>query len=190
VAGAFALALVCPSIAAEMTAFQLVKEGNRYIGEQAKDRVVQIRSDKSVGTLEPTIWYVVYYDPTASLKATEVKFGAGRMLSVKRPMRLLEPISGDNDPLDRDKMKIDSDAAIKAALAEPLLKNLQIVATELELKRGGDLTPENKSSPVWRVELWAKKLSNPAKQANLGEIWLSAEDAKVLKTDINLKRVD
>ncbi|HTL17277.1 MAG TPA: hypothetical protein VL793_08570, partial [Patescibacteria group bacterium] len=43
----------------EPTAFELIKEGNRYVGEQAKDRIVQIRSEKSVGTMTPNIWYVV-----------------------------------------------------------------------------------------------------------------------------------
>src|SRR5437762_142236 len=71
-----------------MTAFQLIKEGNRYVGEESKDRVVQIRSEKSVGGLAPIIWHIVYYDPDASLKATEVIFGAGKKLSVKRPFRL------------------------------------------------------------------------------------------------------
>src|SRR5438874_13399560 len=89
--------------AAEVTAFDLIKEANRYVGEQAKDKVVQIRSEKSVGSLTPNIWYVVLYDPTATLKAQEVKFGAGKMLSVKRPMRLLEPVTGGDTPLDRSK---------------------------------------------------------------------------------------
>src|SRR5689334_1272576 len=66
--------------AAEPTALQLAKEGNRYIGEQSKDKVVQIRSEKSIGSLVPNIWFVVYYDPTATFKAVEVKFGGGKML--------------------------------------------------------------------------------------------------------------
>src|SRR6266516_6790049 len=93
---------------AEATAFEFAKEGNRFVGEQSKDRIVQIRSEKSVGSLTPNIWYVVFYDPTASLKATEVKFGAGKMLTVKRPMRLLEPVTGGDLPLDREKLKVDS----------------------------------------------------------------------------------
>src|SRR5688572_15169265 len=80
--------------AGEPTAFDLIKEANRYVGEQAKDKVVQVRSEKSLGGLVPTIWYVVLYDPTASMKAVQVKFGAGKMLDVKRPMRLLEPVTG------------------------------------------------------------------------------------------------
>ena len=39
----------------EMTAFELIKEGNRYVGEESKDKVVQIRSEKSVGSLTPII---------------------------------------------------------------------------------------------------------------------------------------
>ena len=38
------------------TALQLIKEGNRFIGEQSKDKVQQIRSDKSIAGLTPSIW--------------------------------------------------------------------------------------------------------------------------------------
>src|SRR6266436_8249015 len=111
---------------AEATAFDLAKEGNRYVGEQSKDRIVQIRSEKSVGGLSPNIWHVVFYDPTATLKAVEVKFGAGKMLDVKRPIRLLEPVTGGDTPLDKARLKIDSDQAIKTALKEPLLQNIKV----------------------------------------------------------------
>src|SRR5215471_13771264 len=124
--------------AAELTAFELVKEANRYVGEQAKDKVVQIRSEKSVGRPTPNIWYIVLYDPTATLKAQEIKFSAGKMISVKRPMRLLEPITGGDLPMDRSKLKINSDQATKVAVNEPLLKDLKITATQLKLERLGE----------------------------------------------------
>src|SRR5947209_15903764 len=117
---------------AEATAFELAKEGNRYVGEQSKDRIVQIRSEKSVGGLSPNIWYVVFYDPTATLKAVEVRFGAGKMLDVKRPMRLLEPVTGGDVPLDKAKLKVDSDRAVKTAPKEPLLENIKVTATQLK----------------------------------------------------------
>ena len=47
-------------VAAELTAFELIKEANRYVGEDAKDKVVQIRSEKSVASLTPDIWWVVF----------------------------------------------------------------------------------------------------------------------------------
>jgi hypothetical protein len=186
------VAVALASNAAEPTAFELIKEGNRYVGEQSKDKIVQIRSEKSVGTLTPNIWYVVFYDPTASLKATEVKFGAGKMLSVKRPMRLLEPVTGGDLPLDREKLKIDSDQAVKAALNEPLLQNIKVTATRLQLNRIGEgvLGQGGMVEAVWKVRLWAAKLRNPNKNADIGEVWVSAIDGKVVKNDLRIDRVD
>jgi hypothetical protein len=176
----------------EPTAFDLVKEANRYVGEQSKDKVVQIRSEKSVGSLTPSIWYVVLYDPTATLKAQEVKFGAGKMLSVKRPMRLLEPVTGGDAPLDRSKLKVDSDEAIKTALKEPLLKDLKMTATQLKLERVGEgvLGNSGTGEAVWKVKLWAAKLRLPQKDADVGEVWISASDGKVVKNDLHINSVD
>lgn len=176
----------------DATALSLISEGNRYVGEQAKDKVVQIRSEKSVGSLSPIIWYVVFYDPTASLKAVEVKFGAGKMLSVKRPMRLLEPVTGGDLPLDRSKIKIDSPQAIAIAQKEPLLQNLKLTATRLTLDRVGEgvLGQGGTGQGVWKVRLWAAKLRNPQKDADIGEVWISATDGQVVKNDLRINRVD
>ncbi len=181
---AIAVSATSNLLAASPTAYDLIKEGNRYVGEQAKDKVVQIRSEKSIGGLEPSIWYVVYYDPTATFKSVEVKFAAGKMLDVKRPFRLLEPVTGGHRPLEYDKLKIDSDKAIKGALAEPILDKLKIEAVSAKLERW-DL-----DVPVWKVRVWAAKLRKPTEQANLGEIIVSAEDGKVLKADVHINRVD
>lgn len=175
----------------EKTAFDLVKEGNRFVGEQAKDKIVQVRSDKSVGSLTPTVWYVVYYDNTATLKAVEVKFGAGEMLKVKRPMRLLEPVTGGDEALDRAKLKIDSDEAAKIALKEPLLQNLKVTATQLKLERVRDtVLGESGGQAAWKVKLWASKLRNPNRDADIGEVWVAASDGKVVKNDLHIDRVD
>jgi hypothetical protein len=90
---AMTFAVVQAALAADPTAFELIKLGDQYVGSQSQDKVVQIRSEKSVGTLTPNIWYVVYYDPDATLKAVEVKFGAGQKLDVSHPLRLLEPVT-------------------------------------------------------------------------------------------------
>jgi hypothetical protein len=178
--------------AGEPTAFELIKEANRYVGEPAKDRVVQIRSEKSIGTLTPNIWWVVLYDPDATMKATEVKFGAGKKLDVKRPFRLLEPAVGADKQMDRDKLKIDSDAAIKKAIEEPLLKDLKILATQLKLEQSNDTIAGtgNTGQGIWKVRLWAAKLRDPSRDADIGEVWLSALDGKVVKTDLHINRVD
>lgn len=174
--------------AGEPTAFQLIKLGNDYVGKDARDKVVQIRSEKSIGSLTPTIWFVVYYDADASLKATEVKFEAGKKADVKRPLRVLEFVKADK-VFDKAKLKVDSDAAIKTAAAEPLLKNLTLKATQLWLDSNMkfDLSVE---APVWKVRLYAAKLKNPNDNADVGDVYISAVDGKVLKSDLHINRVD
>src|SRR5215213_5382272 len=122
--------MMSAATAAEKTAFELAKEADKHVGEDAKGKVVQIRSEKSIGSLTPNIWYVVLYDPDATAKATEVKFGAGQNLSVKRPARVLELGFKDHLPLDKDKLKVDSDEAIKTATTEPMVKNLKLTASK------------------------------------------------------------
>lgn len=193
VAVAWAVLGLAPAVcSADMTAFDLIKEGNRYVGEQSKDKVVQIRSEKSIGAITPNIWYVVYYDPTATLKAVEVKFGGGKMMDVKRPMRLLEPVTGGDAPLDRSKLKVDSDKAIAIALKEPLLEKIKVLATQLKLERVGEgvFGQSGPGDPVWKVKLWAAKVRNPTRQEDIGEVWVSANDGKVLKSDLHISRLD
>ena len=167
----------------DATAFALIKEGNRYIGEQAQDRVVQIRSERSVGNLSPKVWYVVYHDPTARMKAVEVKFAAGRMVDVNRPFRLVERMSDSSKPLDKAKLKIDSDEAIRIALKEPMLEDVKVKSVEARLDA-------NDFGPVWKLKLWAEKLTKSTETANVGTVTLSAEDGKVVESDIKLGRLD
>jgi hypothetical protein len=182
-AGLCAGLLARTAVAEDLTAFQLIKEGNRHVGEDAKDKVTQIRSEKSIGSLTPTIWYVVYYDPDATAKATEVKFGAGRKLEVKRPARILELAGKTHTALPKDKLKTDSDKALETATKDPLLKNLKLTATRLTLERWDDMV-------VWKVRLWAAKLRNPNQDADIGEVFIAAEDGKVVRSDLHINRVD
>ena len=169
--------------AAEITAFELIKEGNRHVGEVAKDKVVQVRSEKSLGTMTPNIWFVVYYDVDATAKATEVKFGAGQKLAVKRPARIFELAGKAHLPMPREKLKVDSDKALDIAAKDPLLKNLKLLASRMTLEAW-------EGAPTWKVRLWAAKLRNPTKDADLGEVFISADDGKVVKNDLHIERVD
>ena len=170
------------AFASEPTALELIKQGNDYVGKDARDKVVQVRSEKSVGTLTPNIWYVVYYDVDATFKASEVKFGAGKKLAMTRPMRMLEMPNADK-LLDPKKLKTDSDKAIKIATADPLLDKLTIRATQLWLD-------SSNNGPVWKVRLWATKLRNPNDMADIGDVYISAEDGEVTRRDLHINRVD
>jgi hypothetical protein len=180
---AMTFAVARAALAADSTAFELVKMGDQYVGVQSKDKVVQIRSEKSIASLTPDIWYVVYYDPDATFRAVEVKFGAGQKLDVGRPWRMLESASSDKDAFDRAKLRIDSDKALKIAASQPLLEHLTLKATQFWLQH-------DKSDPVWRVRLWAAKLANPNDNADVGEVFISATDGSVIKTDLHPNSVD
>jgi hypothetical protein len=171
------------ALAAGPTAFELVKLGDQYVGVQSKDKVVQIRSERSLGSLTPDIWYVVYYDPDATFKAVQVKFGAGQKMDVSHPGRLLELMGDNADPLDATKLKIDSDQAIKIATAQPLLKNLTLKAVQLKLDHGD-------TGPQWRVNLWAAKMKNPDDKVDIGVIVLSSADGSIIKADLHPNRVE
>jgi hypothetical protein len=43
---------------------------------------------------------------------------------------------------------------------------------------------------VWKVKLWATKLRQPQKDADIGEVWISASDGKVVKNDLHINSVD
>jgi len=166
------------------SAFTLAKEGNRYIGEQAKDKVVQIRSERSSGGINPNVWYVVYHDDTAALKATEVKFKDGKMVDVKRPLRLLQATGHKSDPLPKEKLKIDSDEALKIASKQSALENVKLTSTEMRLERGpGD-------DPVWKTRLWASGSKDPGHETSIGDITISAVDGKVVEADVKPEKVN
>jgi hypothetical protein len=169
--------------AADFTAYQLAKLGDQYVGIQSKDKIVQIRSEKSIASLTPDIWHVVYYDPDAFFRAVEVKFGAGQKMDVSRPGRVIEKFTDDKKTLDSAKLIIDSDQAIKIATAQPLLKNLTLKATQLWLEHGD-------SGPQWRVKLWAAQLKNPNDDADIGIVIISSADGSVIKTDLHPDSVD
>ncbi len=182
-AAVLSLALVRNAPAAEPTAFELVKLGDQYLGIQSKGKVVQIHSEKSIATLTPNIWHIVYFDPDATFRAVEVKFGAGQKLEVSHPGRVLEMFTDERQVLDAKKLKIDSDQALRIAAAQPLLKHLTVKATQLRLERGD-------AGPQWRVKFWAARLRNPNEDTYIGSVILSSVDGAVFKADLHPNRVD
>jgi hypothetical protein len=177
------LAMASHAMARDLTAFELVKAGDPYVGVQSKDKVLQIRSEKSIASLTPDMWHVVYYDPTIGMKSMEVTFGGGKELQVSHPSHPFQMPFHDRDILDNSKLKIDSDDVLKKATSQPLLKNLTLKASQLTLDHS-DL------GPVWKIRLWAAKLNNPDKQVDIGMITFSATDGSIVKSDLRPDRVD
>ena len=169
--------------AGETSAYDLIRSGDQFVGVQSKDKVVQIRSEKSIGSLVPNIWYIVYYDPDATFKSVEVKFGAGEKLDVTHPWRVLELAGDDHSVLDASKLRVDSDRAIRIATSQPLLENLKLSATQLWLDHGDN-------GPQWRVKIWALRVKNSQEDADVGVVILSAADGSIVKIDLHPNSAD
>jgi len=43
---------------------------------------------------------------------------------------------------------------------------------------------------VWKIKLWAIKLREATRDADIGEVWVSATDGKVVKSDLRINRLD
>lgn len=172
------LGLAAASLAlAQPTALGLAKKGNDYIGMQSRDKVLRIYSDKSVGTLEPNVWHVVYYDPDVFQKSVDVKFGAGQEMGVSHPMAFQLPAKAD-DVMDQSKVTVDSNHALRIAESQPLLKGLTLRSSKMTLSK-------TDNGPTWKVELWAAKVSDPTKTAGIGNIQISAADGSIIKSDLH-----
>jgi hypothetical protein len=184
-AAALAMSVASWAAAGDLTAFALVKEGNQYVGDLSKDQVVQIHSEKSIASLTPDIWYIDYYDAAATFKAVEVKFGGGQKMKVSHPWRILEPVTGGDKVLDKSKLLVDSNRALKIAASQPLLKNLTLKASQLWL-----LHRDADPGPVWKVKLWAAKLSHPNEEADIGVVFILASDGSIVKTDLHPNSVE
>ncbi len=180
VAGGLAGAAWLRANAAEPTAFQLIKAGNQFVGEPSKNKVLEIYSDKSLVGLTPGVWYVDYFDPDAKSKLVEVKFGAGQKMDVKQPLKLFGSGKEDN-VFELKKLKTDSDAALRIATSLELLKPLTLKNTQMWLSRGED-------GVVWKVRIWAAKLNNPKATAEIGDVYISPENGKVIRADLNVDR--
>jgi hypothetical protein len=178
ITGAIALAVTHLALADDSTAFNLMKSGDQYVGDQSKDKVVQIRSEKSVGSVAPNIWYVVYYDPDAALKAVQVKFGGGSEMEVTHPGRILEMASDQHKPFDMDLLKLDSDRAIQIATTQPVLQGIYVTSSQLSLDHG-------ELGPVWTVHLWASRTKNSDDNVDIGTITISATDGSIVSNDLH-----
>jgi hypothetical protein len=168
--------------AAQMTAFALAREGDKVIPPQAKDRITQIHSEKSTGSLAPDVWHIDYFDPTAAFKTTEVTFVAGKVTEVTRPKHLFDAVTGAKQ-LDWKKLKINSDRALAIALKEPLLKKLHLRATQFWLER-------TVIGSTWKIRFWAARLGEPEQTVQIGDLYLSSKTGEILKTDLHTQSAD
>lgn len=163
---------------ADPTALQLVKKGDQYVGVQSKDQILQIWAEKSAASVEPNIWHVVYYDPSASGHNTDVKFGAGEEMGISHPMHPFFSGPKLRDVIDLSKVHVDSDRALQIASEQPLLKGLKLRYSQMKLAYTDD-------GVTWTIELWSARVNDSTKDAGVGTMVLSANNGEVLKADLH-----
>jgi hypothetical protein len=73
-----------------------------------------------------------------------------------------------------------------------LLENLKITSAELKLERVGEgvLERGGAGEPIWKIKFWAAKIKDPTRDQDIGEVWLSANDGKMTKTDLHIDRLN
>ena len=180
-----ALALAASShglFAAGMTAFDLVKEGDKVVPLEAKGKITQIRSEKSAGSLMPDVWHIDYYNPTAAFKALEVTFVAGKVTEITRPKHFLDAFSG-NKQMEHRKLKTNSDRALAIALKEPALKGLHLRAAQFLLERSG-------TGPLWTLQFWAARKGDPAQTIPVGDLTISCLTGQIIKTRLHTQNAE
>ena len=175
--------MVWTSRAAETTAFDLLKESNQHVAADVKDKVLQIRSEKSAEGLTPTTWLILYYDTHARTRETELKFENGKMQKQRRPFRLFARSGVASNILDKAKLKIDSDVALKTAEKDRLLEKLKLTHSQMTLEQWED-------AAVWKITFWADKAREAGKTAEVGKVFVNAEDGKIVLRDLHVERVE
>jgi hypothetical protein len=168
--------------AASPTAFALVKEGNKYVAPEGKNRITQIFSEKSDKSLVPNVWYIDYLDPKASFRTTEIKFVDGKMASIKEPKRWYDALNGSRQ-LDWKKLKVDSNGALSIAQKEPMLKNQGVRAVQFTLAR----TP---TGSMWKIHFWTAKVGNPSETVDAGELEISTKNGAILNNGLHTEHVN
>src|SRR5204863_7842913 len=111
------------------------------------------------------------------------KFSNGKMVDVKRPLRLLQATGHKSDPLPKEKLRVDSDEALKIATTQPSLENVTLKSTEMRLERG------QANEPIWKIQMWGSGPKAPEFETSLGDITISAADGKVIEADLKPEKV-
>lgn len=127
--------------------------------------------------------YVSYFDPDARSKIVEVKFGAGLKLDINRPWKPFGGSGKEGKVLDLKKFRVDSDGAIKIATSQQLLQPFTLKYTQLWLRRDDD-------GLNWKVRLWAAKLGKSDAISEVGDLYISPEDGKVVRADLHIERLN
>ena len=167
------------------TAFLALKEGDRFLNNRSRGKVVRIVSTKSEDGVAPTNWSVLYFDSLARQKLVEVQFHGHEMIKVHEPGEVLGGLFATTPrPLDNAKLAINSDDAFRVLRRQPDIDKLPAQFTEMKLISG------DRDEPVWKIQLSSVKRHDSTKSVQIGELVLAASDGRILSSTLKPSRAD
>ena len=102
-----------------------------------------------------------------------------RQLTVNR--RFTNPSRKERQRAASDQKAFDETRA--RLQKDGLLDKVKLTNSKMVLERWEDV-------PVWKVTFWAEKARNPSQTVDVGQIFVHAEDGKVVNRDLHINRVD
>jgi hypothetical protein len=162
----FTLPSACVAAEKTMTAFEVLKEARRQLGNRSGKDVLSMESEN--GKLRPRYWWITFYDESLFLKKRVIQMIGPEMIQNIEPGN---PFDGGNKKyvIDPESLKYDSDKCI--TFLERMAKDngipLHSINVRLEKPHPGE------TSPIWFFEFFNSK------NEKLGKVSISASTGKV-----------
>jgi hypothetical protein len=171
--------LAAPTNAKNLTAKQAVELASQSVPPLSRTNLIAIHGERSEITLNPTVWYVWFYEPGAMQNGNRVKVAGGVVQEVREGLTELNrarvlPYEPEEIILS-SKFVVDSSEALARLRAIPQLRGAQITSTSFDLRK-----PATRFSPVWNVRLWGR-YGVSAEPRFLGTGEVSAETGEVIR---------
>lgn len=169
-----------------VSAFQAKALAEQMVPENVRTNVMQITGTRRPGSLTPTSWRFLFWDPEADqhvravtvtdgiaapAKEGFVELGKLRMVSYKK-----------SEVIDPARLQIDSTKALEILQATPQLQNVPITSATYFLDKGKG----NSLPPVWKLTLYTRRNNE---EIPLGDVRVVADTGLILEFGIKLNRL-
>ena len=156
--------------ASQYTALKALKVAANTVPQNVRNQLVRIVGEN--GSLHPSTWQVVFYDPSADMDLRIITVSRGEIVTNEEPWAMLENVNLSSCMNLRD-VKLDSKEVINGVHKLCYENKIPVYFMDVRLAKlqKGNVTP-----------LWECVIKN-ARNNSLGTIWISAKTGKILQTE-------
>lgn len=175
--------------AANVTALKAYKLAYDQVNKLARESLIQIEGKPNSPNVLPTEWMILFYDPYAAQNGTMVRIAGDTIVEIRdgymQAGKLRLAAYKQEEILDAKKLKVDSDDILKILKKSPLLTDVKISSLGLWLKKDGKgpLAPS-----IWHITIYG--MNHKANEIEFGEAEISAFSGKIIRLDVNLKKIE